>query len=244
MRIRKIFDHLIQCLKLCGKLAFGTIFMYWSIAAISKYISGPITSTVSYKFGDDGYGNISFPTVTICLDFWWVLLSPNGMFNNCSYLTKGGFHEALEFCTDDGTESTTTANYDCLTCFGGQLLDNEDNVEGIGVVNKFKDIQKLLSVAKMMDITDILSGFKFGYMSDTSQIINTAPGQILSLEERHELMRTHWKSTLHFKKGFCYTFEPKRLGQHFPVYDGEDLLKMNLYFNVSYNFMLSCTYLH
>ena len=46
MRIHKIFDQLILCLQLCIKLAFGTIFMYWSIAAISKYISGPITSTV------------------------------------------------------------------------------------------------------------------------------------------------------------------------------------------------------
>ena len=37
---------MIYCLQLCIKLAFGTIFMYWSIAAISKYISGPITSIV------------------------------------------------------------------------------------------------------------------------------------------------------------------------------------------------------
>ena len=73
-----------------------------------KYISGPVTSTVSYKFGDDGYGNITFPAVTICLDFGWILFSPNGMFNNCSYLTRGGFHKALEFCTDDGIESSTT----------------------------------------------------------------------------------------------------------------------------------------
>ena len=128
----------------------------------------------------------------------------------------------------------TTRNYDCLTCFGGQPQDNEDNVEGIEVVHKFKDIEKLLRVAKMMDITDILSGFKFGYESDTSQIINGAPSQVLSVEERYEMMKTHWKPTLHFKKGFCYTFEPKSLGQRFPVYDGEDLLRMHLYFDVSY----------
>ena len=33
-----------------------------------KFSSMPITSTVSYRFGDDGKGNIRFPTISICLE--------------------------------------------------------------------------------------------------------------------------------------------------------------------------------
>ena len=58
----------ISIIKSTGLVAFATIFIYWSIAAILKFASVPITSTVSYRFGDDGNGNIQFPTISICLD--------------------------------------------------------------------------------------------------------------------------------------------------------------------------------
>ena len=37
---------------------------------------------------ENGRLKTAIPTVTICLEFWWILFSPNGMFNNCSYLIK------------------------------------------------------------------------------------------------------------------------------------------------------------
>ena len=48
-------------------LSFTSIFIYWSITAIIKYKSGEKVSSVSYRFGDDGHGNINFPAITICL---------------------------------------------------------------------------------------------------------------------------------------------------------------------------------
>ena len=48
-------------------LTFTSIFIYWSITAIIKYKSGKTVSSVSYRFGDDGHGNINFPAITICL---------------------------------------------------------------------------------------------------------------------------------------------------------------------------------
>ena len=53
--------------KVLSLLSFTSIFIYWSIAAIIKYKSGKTVSSVAYRFGDDGHGNIKFPAITICL---------------------------------------------------------------------------------------------------------------------------------------------------------------------------------
>ena len=83
MNFHESFDKLILVLKSFSTLGFCAIFMYWSTTAILKYLGKPISSTVSYKFGDDGHGNIDFPTITICLNsFNWVALS--GIYYNCS----------------------------------------------------------------------------------------------------------------------------------------------------------------
>ena len=51
--------HLINFLKLISVIFFCTVFGYWSIKAINKYLSRPISSSVTYSNGDDGHGNIS-----------------------------------------------------------------------------------------------------------------------------------------------------------------------------------------
>ena len=53
--------------KVLTLLSFTSIFIIWSIAAIIKYKSGKTVSSVAYRFGDDGHGNIKFPAITICL---------------------------------------------------------------------------------------------------------------------------------------------------------------------------------
>ena len=64
----KLLPNFVSIIKGTGLVAFATIFIYWSVAAILKFASVPITSTVSYRFGDDGNGNIQFPTISICLE--------------------------------------------------------------------------------------------------------------------------------------------------------------------------------
>ena len=94
------FDSFIRILRLLGTLCFCAVFLYWSINAINKYIDGPISSTVSYQFGDDGNGNIEFPAISICLDsFKWVVLS--GISKNCSTSAANipRLTDALRYCT-------------------------------------------------------------------------------------------------------------------------------------------------
>ena len=39
-------------------IAFLAIFGYWSLMAIEKYLARPISSSISYTYGDDGFGHI------------------------------------------------------------------------------------------------------------------------------------------------------------------------------------------
>ena len=85
MEHQKVLDIFIFGLKSFCFLAFFVLFLYLSLDALIRYQSWPTTSSVSYRFGDDGRGNYEFPAITICLDsFKWIGMSPNGMLNNCN----------------------------------------------------------------------------------------------------------------------------------------------------------------
>ena len=224
MKIR--FDSFIRILRLLGTVGFCAVFMYWSINAISKYIDGPISSTVSYRFGDDGYGNIDFPAITICLDsFQWVVFSK--ILNNCSTNSILKFSEALKYCTNDNTQSQTTTTTWCGGLFGCTFNEEEDKIY------PFKTVEDFLNASKMPDITDILSGFHFGQTGLINKIM--VDKNVLNEEDeyRRKLLKQYWKPTLHFKRGFCYTFEPKKYS-NFPLLYHEEMLSIYLKFEVSW----------
>ena len=85
-------------------------------------------------------------------------------------------------------------------------------------------MEDFLKVARMIDITDILEGFKFG----------TAKGDKWSIEVNRfgENFKNYWIPILDLNAGFCYTFESREL---FPVNEplGNYLLSMVLNFDVS-----------
>ena len=181
------FDNFIRILRLFGTLAFCTVFMYWSTNAISKYIDRPISSTVSYQFGDDGHGNIDFPAITICLDtFKWVVWTK--MLKNCSTNMIYTISDALKYCTNDNTQSQTTTTTMCDGLFG--CIFNEEEDENY----PFKKIEDFLNASKMFDITDILSGFYFGQTDLKDKIWITK--DYLNTEDEH----------LHFLRIICLYF--------------------------------------
>ena len=47
-----------KTLRYLSVIVFLTIFGYWSFLAVEKYLAKPISSSVSYTFGDDGMGHI------------------------------------------------------------------------------------------------------------------------------------------------------------------------------------------
>ena len=217
------FDNFIIILRLLGTFGFCAVFMYWSINAISKYIDGPISSTVSYQFGDDGHGNIDFPAITICLDsFKWVVWA--SMSKNCSTKNIASFADALGSCTNDNTQSQTTTTTWCGGLFGCMFYEDEEEIY------PFKNIEDFLNASKVFDITDILSGFQFGQKNFENKIL--VDQNMLNYDFYEARLKDSWKPTLHFQQGFCYTFEPKRYAKFPVLYKGE-LLSITLNFDVS-----------
>ena len=49
---------LSKTLRCLSAIVFLSIFGYWSFLAVEKYLSKPISTSVSYTFGDDGIGHI------------------------------------------------------------------------------------------------------------------------------------------------------------------------------------------
>ena len=196
--------------------------------AISKYIDGPISSTVSYQFGDDGQGNIDFPAITICFDsFKWVMWA--GMSQKCSTNYLLTFSEALRMCTNEDNSQTTTTT-SCGGMFGCMFNEEENKTY------PFDKIKDLLEASKIFAITDILSGFYFGQEGLNGSI--RADKSSMHDKVRLQLLTEHWKPTLHFNRGFCYTFDPKNLPRSFPVLYNEELLSIYLKFEVSWTLSL------
>ena len=106
MKLHNTFDSLILAFKIFSLLTLTTIFLYWSATAIVKFKSWPTSSKVSYRYGDDGHGNIDFPAISICMDsFYRIASSSKGMKYMCppSHFI-GNFFESLKYCTAKKTE--------------------------------------------------------------------------------------------------------------------------------------------
>ena len=58
MKAKTYLKGFIGLLKIAAIIVLLAIFGFWSLKAIQKYFSKPISSSVSYTFGDDGRGNI------------------------------------------------------------------------------------------------------------------------------------------------------------------------------------------
>ena len=86
-------------------------------------------------------------------------------------------------------------------------------------------MEDFLKVARMIDITDILEGFKFGTATGIDK-------WSIKANRSEEKFKNYWKPILDIDAGFCYTFESREL---FPVidYHGKYLLSMVLNFDVS-----------
>ena len=88
-------------------------FQNFGFQAVQKYFSKPVSTTIAYRFGDDGNGNIRFPAVTICLRKYLHFSSAQPDLETCasSFGKKNhAFEETLKcFRQDDpDNESTTT----------------------------------------------------------------------------------------------------------------------------------------
>ena len=107
--------------------------------------------------------------------------------------------------------------------FSSILKNNEEDKK-----YPFRKIEDFIEASKLIEITDILDGFKIGYPIDDEWKIKA--------NNSEEMFKEFWKPILHFHYGFCYMFQPKE----FPVLSpyGQRLLTMVLNFDVGFTLLL------
>ena len=133
------------------------------------------------------------------------------------------FYDALHFCTDIGI---TTPTYDSE--YTGNMFD----LEYENTIRKFTKIEDLIEAAKVIKIEDIIHSMNFGNSEQyDSVIINHS----LTPKDRIELTKEIWEPFLHYEKGYCFTFDPKKynFSRNSLVFKGENLLRIKMSLDVS-----------
>ena len=139
------------------------------------------------------------------------------------------FYDALQHCTDIGIKTPT---YDSE--YTGDMFDFED----INTIHKFAKIEDLVEAAKVIRIGDIIQSMNFGNSEKYDAVIIN---HMLFPESRLNLTEEIWEPFLHYEKGYCYTFDPKKynFSKNSAVYKGENLLRIKMNLDVSLSLHLT-----
>ena len=193
--------------RLLGTLVCWVVFFFWASQAFQKFLSVPVSSSISYTNGDDGLGNLVYPAITICPTNF----AEKGE-NAQSYLTSlfiyknqhcqdvlpaiTSFTEALLYCISNGEDQkTTTTTEDYSGGLGGLFGDYGDGVDYTSWDTElFPTIDDLLN-ATNLEVYDVIKSFKFG------EAIND-----FGLSQ--ELLQSFWIKTFDQNSGPCFTFDP------------------------------------
>ncbi len=128
--MKRLLNFTIISVKLSAILALSAIFVYWSVLAIEKYSSKPVSTSVSFRFGDDNHGNIRFPVVTFCHPFWTTLgksFAGISVQRQCAKLANLRWPEVLFYFHDclknDSTNSITMQELVDEITFSPEIMD-------------------------------------------------------------------------------------------------------------------------
>jgi hypothetical protein len=183
-------------------------------------MSSPISSSVSYRFGDDGQGNIAFPAITICLDNFQILGQRESVKRCPVRITY--FETLLKWCVGVTSEGFTTNNGEFGNMFDYGYDDSSD---------LFATVDEAIEAVRL-NVNDMIAEFSFG-----REIIIT---EDLSYEYKVNFLSSIWTETIHNTDGFCFTFDPKLINaslmptiQPSLIGGGKTLLAINIVFQVS-----------
>ena len=74
------------------------LLIYWCVLAIMKYSNEPIATSVEFRYGDDGLGNITMPMMTFCKKS----LYQKSIWKNCTYVDGPPFMTAINCIEEHG----------------------------------------------------------------------------------------------------------------------------------------------
>ena len=202
-----------------------------------KLWSNPVSSTISFRNGDDSEGNISLPAVTICLESYKIF--QEGNFNNfrerCQTYANF-FFDTMYQCYDSRNESlddeTTTTTESGLIPNWFDTTVSPDRAKVI----PFNNVPELVHDLNL-NVSDIIKSYSVGSVLGASR-------QIYSFDEFHEVLESDWIKTVNFVLGACFTLDLRILNQTFvpmltyrhPHYE---FISINLELQVSSNILLS-----
>ena len=217
----------LRIARLLGTLVCWIVFFFWGFQAIQKFLSDPVSSSISVTNGDDGHGNLIYPAITICLRNFHSHLQSILLGNNqrrCSGLVVN-YESFLQACISMGTSdssTTTTTTTESFYGFGDWFGDDDDNYELFETVEEFMNGTKV-------EIFDVIKTFEFGSELKVTKIDE---------ELRKETLNRIWSLTFDKDVGPCFTFDPARHNVSFmPSFDdfGEPL-RIVIELSVSFTF--------
>ena len=183
-------DHKINFLKCLVKFLkfFGFIFCiltfaFWSHKALTKYISAPISSHISYKNGDDNLGNITFPAISICLQSYNALANKENtdLIQHCSHKSFNFYHRLFAYCyklSGNQNELLGSSNDQDSYYFPNWI---EPTVKP-EIIHYFNNISDVLNASKV-EIQDFLFEYAFG---DVIGVLHSAHTHESKLEQLQE----------------------------------------------------------
>ena len=197
--------YLAKFIKLLGCILCIIAFLFWSHKAISKFISAPISSHVSYKNGDDNKGNISFPAITICLkSFGFMAAKANQeLLKHCNRKSFNFYHMLYSYCykfpEDENGLLGSTANDDYSYYFP-EWIETTVKPE---IIDYFQTIEESMN-GSHIEIQDFLHEYTFGDVIGVLNSAHTFGSKIKQLKE-------DWLESTDYHVGTCYTFDPSFL---------------------------------
>ena len=126
----KTVKRALKLAKILGTLVCWIVFAFWGIQALQKFLSRPISSSISVINGDDGLSNLIYPAITICTDnvhnhFHKILYY--GDVQRCDSASYTSYNKFLSGCLVGYVNEVTTTSSTTTTwgLFGGYDYEGE-----------------------------------------------------------------------------------------------------------------------
>ena len=188
--------------KFLGSLICWIVLSFWASQAVEKYLSNPVSSSISFTNGDDGLENLNYPAISICAIGFTkylnkILVTENqrcqSNLNNFADILRSN---CLSMGTIDEKTTTTTEDYNGF----GNLFGDGGGYD-YWEADEFQTVEEALNRTQVK-ISDMIEEFHYGKQIGVSPQYDK--------DSQQAFWDNFWVLTYDQRKGPCYTFDPYR----------------------------------
>lgn len=148
--------------KFFGSLICWIVFSFWASQAVEKFLSNPVSSSISFTNGDDGLENLNYPAISICAIGFTkylnkILVTENqrcqSNLNNFADILRSN---CLSMGTIDEKTTTTTEDYNGF----GNLFGDGGGYD-YWEADEFQTVEEALNRTQVK-ISDMIEEFHYG----------------------------------------------------------------------------------